>query len=199
MYDQLCGEILKKTPTSLVVDVQGVGFFLDASLRTTAKLAVGAEARILVHHRQTEDSVRLFGFVDEAERDLFRNLLKVNGVGPAHALALLSTSEPDELWTALRDGAERRLTASKGIGPKIAQRLIIELKDEAARRSPKGAAAQAGSHAPAEDPTEDDALGALVVLGYTEGAALKAVQAAKKKIGKAVPVEVLVREALNQK
>ena len=66
MYDQLCGEVLKKTPTSLVVDVQGIGFLLEASLRTTAALALGAEVRVLVHHRQSEDAVRLFGFVDES-------------------------------------------------------------------------------------------------------------------------------------
>jgi Holliday junction DNA helicase RuvA len=199
MYDQLLGEIVKKTPTSLVVDVRGIGFFLEASLRTTAALTVGTEARVLVHHRQSEDSVRLFAFVDETERELFRSLLKVNGVGPAHALALLSASAPEELWAALRDGSERRLTASKGIGPKIAQRLITELREEAARRAPRGAAADGAQPAAAPSPEDDDALGALVVLGYTEGAAAKAVQAARKKLGKQVPVEVLVKEALTQR
>lgn len=198
MYDQICGEILKKTPTSVVVDVHGVGFLLEASLRTTAALIPGTEARVLVHHRQSEDAVRLFGFADESERDLFRHLLKVAGVGPAHALALLSTMPPEDLWTALRDGNEKRLTSSKGIGPKIAQRLITELKDDAARKVLKGfvpgASAPAGS-----DPGDDDAIGALVVLGYTEGAAQKAVEAAKRKLGKDVAVEVLVREALNQR
>jgi holliday junction DNA helicase RuvA len=199
MYDQICGEILRKAPTALVVDVQGVGYLVEASLRTTGAIALGATVRMLVHHRQSEDSVRLFGFVDEAERELFRSLLKVNGIGPAHALALLSTMAPDELWAAIRDGNERRLTSSKGIGPKIAQRLITELKDEAGRRGPKGAAAPSGMPAAPTDPTDDDALGALVVLGYTEGAAIKAVEAAKKRLGKTVPVEQLVREALNQR
>jgi Holliday junction DNA helicase RuvA len=199
MYDQLTGEIVRKTPTSAVIEVQGVGFLVEASLRTTGAMAVGAEMRVFVHHRQTEDSQRLFGFVEEGEREIFRSLLKITGVGPAHALALLSTSSPDELWAAIRDGAEKRLTASKGIGPKIAQRLITELKDEAARRAPKGAASPAGTPQPHADPVDDDALGALVVLGYTEGAALKAVQAAKKKLGKGVAVDALVREALNQR
>jgi Holliday junction DNA helicase RuvA len=199
MYDQLEGEILKKTPASLVIDVQGVGFFLECSLRTTAATVVGAELRIFVHHRQTEDAQRLFGFIDDAERDLFRSLLKVNGVGPAHALALLSASAPDELWTAIRDGNERRLTASKGIGPKIAQRLIIELKDEAARRVPGGKIAAAGAPAPARDATEDDAIGALVTLGYSDGAALKAVQAARKRFEKPPAVEELVRQALKER
>jgi Holliday junction DNA helicase RuvA len=198
VYDQLFGEVVKKTPTSFVLDVRGVGFFLEASLRSTAALPGGVETRVYVHHRQSEDSVRLFGFVDEAEREIFRALLKVNGVGPAHALALLSTLSPDELWTALRDGSERVLTASKGIGAKIAQRLITELRDEASRRAPR---ATAGSDAPPSppDPADDDAIGALVVLGYTEPAAAKAVQAAKKKLAKPVPVEELVRAALNQR
>jgi Holliday junction DNA helicase RuvA len=197
MYDQLIGEIVRKAPTSVVVDVRGIGFFLEASLRTTAKLTVGAEATILVHHRQSEDSVRLFGFADEAERELFRRLLKVNGVGPAHALALLSASAPEDLWAALRDGNERHLTASKGIGPKIAQRLIVELRDEAARRSPAGRPVVAGAQPLGS--TEDDAIGALVVLGYTEAGALKAVQAAKKKLPQDVPVDELVRQALKER
>jgi Holliday junction DNA helicase RuvA len=195
MYDQICGEVLRKTPTSLVVETHGVGYLLEASLRTTAAVAVGANIRILVHHRPSEDAVRLFGFVDEAERDLFRSLLKVNGVGPAHALALLSAAEPDELWAALRDGVERRLTASKGIGSKIAQRLITELRDEAARRAVKGAV----DAAPVREATDDDAIGALVVLGYSEGAAAKAVSAARRKLDKSADVDLLVRTALAEK
>lgn len=197
MYDQLVGEILRKGPTSVVVDVRGIGFFLEASLRTTARLPVGAEATILVHHRQTEDSVRLFGFADEPERELFRRLLKVSGVGPAHALALLSAASPEDLWAALRDGNERRLTSSKGIGPKIAQRLITELRDEAGRRSPAGRPVLPGPLALGS--TEDDAVGALVVLGYTEPGALKAVQAAKKRLGDDAAVDALVREALKER
>jgi Holliday junction DNA helicase RuvA len=197
MYDQLQGEIVRKGPTFVVVDVQGIGFLLEASLRTTAKLVAGQEATVLVHHRQTEDSVRLFGFAEESERELFRRLLKVNGVGPAHALALLSAWAPDELWASIRDANERRLTASKGIGPKIAQRLITELKDEAARRSPPGRPAAAGPLP--LDSTEDDAVGALVVLGYGEPAALKAVQAAKRRLTPDVAVDVLVREALKER
>jgi holliday junction DNA helicase RuvA len=199
MYDQLCGDILKKTPASLVIEVQGVGFFLEASLRTTGALAAGATARVLVHHRQSEDSVRLFGFIDDAERDLFRSLLKISGVGPAHALALLSASAPEELWVAIRDGNERRLTASKGIGPKIAQRLITELKDEAARRAPGGKAAAAGGPTPTRDATEEDAAGALVTLGYTDAGAMKAVQAARKKFEKPPAVDELVRQALKER
>src|SRR6478735_6576018 len=169
MYDQLCGEVLKKTPTSLVVDVGGIGFLLEASLRTTGALSLGAEVRVLVHHRQSEDSVRLFGFVDETERELFRSLLKISGVGPAHALALLSSAAPDEIWAAIRDGNERRLTSSKGIGPKIAQRLITELREEATRRVPGGKGAVSGAAAAARDATEDDAIAALIVLGYNDG------------------------------
>jgi holliday junction DNA helicase RuvA len=199
MYDQLCGEVLKKTPTSLVVDVGGIGFLLEASLRTTGALSLGAEVRVLVHHRQSEDSVRLFGFVDETERELFRSLLKISGVGPAHALALLSSSAPDEIWAAIRDGNERRLTSSKGIGPKIAQRLITELRDEATRRAPGGKGAVPGVAPAARDATEDDAVSALVVLGYTDGGALKAVQAARKKLDTSAPVDELVRLALKEK
>ena len=198
MYEHLRGRVVKKLPTSIVVDVGGVGWFVETSLRTSGALALGKDATVLVHHRQSEDSVRLFGFATEEERDLFRRLLKTSGVGPAHALALCSAFAPEQVWRSLALGEEKRLTASKGIGPKIALRLITELRDEAVRRGygelggpAEDADPRGGSHAVADDATD-----ALLVLGYSEAAALKAVAAARKKVGAAAPVEDVVREAL---
>jgi holliday junction DNA helicase RuvA len=198
MYEHLRGRVVKKHPTSVVVEVAGVGWFVETSLRTSGALKLGAEATLLVHHRQTEDSVRLFGFAAEEERDLFRRLLRISGVGPAHALALCSGSAPEQVWGAIASADERRLSSSKGIGPKIAQRLITELRDEAARRGygKDGVASAADAAAGHADAGGDDAIEALMILGYTEGAAAKATAAARKKLGPAAVVEDVIKEAL---
>lgn len=198
MYDFLRGRVARKLPTAIVLDVGGVGWFVETSLRTSGAVRLGADATLWVHHRQTEDSVRLFGFHDEEERDLFRRLLKTTGVGPAHALALCSAFAPDQIWDAIAGADERRLSSPKGIGPKLAQRLISELKDEAVRRVGVGGRTPAGGAAGAATSAlpADDAVDALTVLGYTEAAAQKAVQLARKRVGAAAPVEDVLREAL---
>ena len=151
MYDQLCGEILKKTPTSLVVDVQGVGLLSRGEppddggppRRLGGRRSSSTTARPRTRSASSASSTR-------PSASSSAGLLKVNGVGPAHALALLSASAPGRaLGGDLRDGNERRLTASKGIGQKIAQRLITELKDEAARRVPRAARVAAAGLPPA--------------------------------------------------
>ncbi|HYC77679.1 MAG TPA: Holliday junction branch migration protein RuvA [Planctomycetota bacterium] len=193
MYDYLRGVVKKKLPTAVVVETAGVGWFVETSLRTSGRLPLGSEATVLTHHRPGEDATRLFGFVDEEERELFRRLLKVAGVGPAHALALLSTYSPAETWRALAAGDERALTRPKGLGQKLAQRLITELRDDAARRAPAETpgAADVDLGAPL-----DDAAVALTVLGYAEAAARKAAFAARKKLGAAASTDALVIEAL---
>src|SRR5690349_733489 len=120
MYEHLRGRVVKKHPTSVVLEVGGVGWFVETSLKTSGALRLGADATVLVHHRPSEDAVRLFGFAVEEERDLFRRLLRVAGVGPSHALALCSAFAPEQVWGAIASADEKRLSSSKGIGPKIA-------------------------------------------------------------------------------
>jgi Holliday junction DNA helicase RuvA len=197
VYEHLRGRLVSRTPASLVVEAAGVGWFVETSTRTSAKFRLGDDVLVLVHHRQTEDAQRLFGFADADERDLFRRLLRISGIGPSHALNLLSAFEPADFWGIVRDGAEKRLSTSKGIGPKIAQRVLTELRDEAGRRSFRAPAEKTGvdTALPAFG-IESDAVAALTVLGYGEPAAVKAVVAAMKKLGSDASVDAVVREAL---
>ncbi len=195
MYDYFRGRVARKTPTSVILDVGGVGYLLETSVRTSSSMRQGAEATVLVQMRQSEadDKPRLFGFADDTERDLFRNLLKIAGVGPSHALALLSAFDPDQIWAALRDGDQKKLMSSKGIGPKIAQRLVVELKDEAQKRAGAGRDTQGTGDGASG---ADDVVEALVVLGYSDVAALKAAQGARKRLGADAPIDALIRESL---
>ncbi|MAG34304.1 MAG: Holliday junction branch migration protein RuvA [Deltaproteobacteria bacterium] len=194
MYDFLAGRLVAKTPTEVVVDVHGVGWRADVSLRTSERLPrTGADIRLLVHLKTSEDRMRLFGFVDGAERELFVHLQSVAGIGPSHGLALLSAAEPEEVWRRIRDEDSKTLARTKGIGPKIAQRICVELKDRARRHVGTAAAT------PATGPTSaivDDAISALLVLGYTETQARKAAEKAAAAQPTNTPLETLVREAL---
>jgi Holliday junction DNA helicase RuvA len=193
MYEYLHGKLATKSLTEAVVDVGGVGFKLEISLRTSERLpAPGSTLTMLVHHRPQEDRVRLFGFVDGEERELFREVQSVAGIGPATALALLAGHEPHEIWQLLRDGDWKALARTRGIGPKIAQRACTELKDRAARHAVGRAGADAGPDAS----RFADAVSALLVLGYSEDQSRKAVEAAARAIGTDEPLEALVREAL---
>lgn len=193
MYEYLCGRLTSKTLSEAVIDVQGVGFLTEISLRTAERLpSLGSSVQVYVHFRPMEDRARLFGFIDQEERTLFREVQTVAGIGPSIALALLAGHEPNELWRLLRDGEWKALSKTKGIGPKIAQRACAELKEKA-RRHALGAGAAAGSPQPTRT---TDAIEALLVLGYTDQQAEKAILLASKALPEDAPVEALVREAL---
>jgi Holliday junction DNA helicase RuvA len=194
MYDYLRGELASKSPTSSVIDVGGVGYVVETSLRTSQRLPSDkATVRVLVHHRIQDDRARLFGFADEAERALFRRLIAVAGIGPGHALALLSGAEPEAIWGHIGAGEWKLLAQTKGIGPKIAQRACNELGEEAKRQ-----VLITGPAPVAEAVAREDAIAALVVLGYSEAQAAKAVSSAAQRTGVDAPLDRLVREALAQ-
>ena len=196
MYEFLRGSLSAKSPTRVVLDVAGVGFALEVSLQTSDRLpACGESVRLLVHQKIQDDRIRLFGFLGEEERSLFRLLLSVAGIGPAHALALLSARSPQAVWQLIRAGDAAALARTKGIGPKIAQRVCTELSDKAVRALepvvPAGAPA-----ADRVEPLLEDAVSALLVLGYSEAQARKAVEVACRRAGAPALVENVVREAL---
>lgn len=194
MYEHLEGELVRKTPTEAVVAAGGVGYRLELSLTASEKLpAPGQRVRLLVHHKVQDDRFRLFGFLDEEERSLFLDLLGVAGVGPGHALALLSGSTPGEIWQAIAGGDHAMLSRVKGIGTRIAQRVCTELADKASRRIPTAAAG------PAQGPMRDDAVAALLVLGYNESQAARAVDAALEDLGRGAELQSLIRRALREK
>jgi Holliday junction DNA helicase RuvA len=179
MIGRLRGLLAWKQPPYLMIDAQGVGYELEASLTTFQTLPeVGAEVTLLTHLAVREDAHTLYGFASPAERSLFRNLIRVTGIGPRLALLILSGMSVEMFGRCVREGDSASLTRLPGIGKKTAERLIIELRDRIGELGldptavvlPGGRAA-----APAINPV-DDAISALVALGYKLPEASRMVQ-----------------------
>ena len=204
MIDRLTGTILARGATDVVLDVNGVGYRLEISLGTSEALSerpLGARATLLAHLHlvvNNEPSIRLFGFANEDERRLFKLLLPIKGVGPQTALRLLSSGRTtDEVARAIASGDPKRIKA-KGVGPKIAERVAIELKDKVGVLVTAAVATPSGHHlrpAAAEAATEEAFL-ALKGLEFDEEDARKLVSRARQKLGPQASAEDLVREGL---
>lgn len=192
MYEYLEGRLISKGPGRLVLDVHGVGYDLYVPL---ASVFPGREPlRVFVHQVVREDEHRLYGFPDLGTRDLFRLLLTVRGIGPAAALGLLSGLPAAELVAAIRDGDLRKLTSVKGIGKKTAEQLLLDLRERIlsfSQASPGGAVARTGG-----DQRVEDAVAALLGIGFSEKEARKSIDRAVAEVGGA-DVELLVRTALS--
>jgi holliday junction DNA helicase RuvA len=174
MIGSLRGRIASKTPPQLTVEVGGLGYELEAPLSTFFHLpAVGEEVRLLTHLVVREDAHVLYAFGTEDERRLFRSLIKVSGVGPKIALALLSGISVTAFAACVQRGDGAALTRVPGVGRKTAERLIVEMRDRlAAPELPAAAAAAPGTSA------ESEAYGALVALGYRPAEATRLLKAA---------------------
>lgn len=179
MIGRLRGTLLDKQPPWLVVDVAGVGYELEASMNTLVALpGVGEPVTLYTHLSVREDAHLLYGFAREQERALFRALIKVNGVGPKLALAILSGMDEDAFIRCVMDDDVKSLTRLPGVGKKTAERLIIEMRDRFPHWQPQGDALDglAGgvptTSAPGKDPLAD-AEAALVTLGYKPTEAAK--------------------------
>lgn len=195
MIGRLSGRLLEKSPPLLLIDVQGVGYELEASSNTFAALpAVGESVTLRTHLLVREDAQQLFGFMNPAERTLFRELLRVSGVGAKLALAILSGLPVDELVACVRDGRPEPLTAVSGVGRRTAERVIVDLRDRLT--DPAYPAAAGGATAPAGADPRGDALRGLEALGYTSAEARRAVQALASDGGE--DSETLLRAALRQ-
>lgn len=181
-----------------VIDVQGVGYLVFASSRTLSNLgAIGDEVVLHTEMLVSEDSMRLIGFTSAAERDWFRLLTSVQGVGSRVALGILSALSGDELHSAIAAGDNRMISRAQGVGPKLAQRIVNELKDKAggvilsATGAVPAGVPQAGSLA-------SDAASALLNLGFRPAEAMAAVAAAESELGSTATLDALVRSALKK-
>ncbi len=196
MIARLSGILDSASEESLIVDVGGVGYLVFCSMRTREAMpAPGEPMRLHVETHVREDHIHLYGFATAAEREWFRLLTTVQGVGARVALAILSALSPERLSDALIGGDKSMLTQAPGVGPKLAGRIVAELKDKigAVDGPPAGLAAAP----PAERPAAlDDAVSALVNLGYRRGAAFGAVAQAAHDLGPAAGVETLIRAGL---
>ena len=169
MYYHIEGTVAELEPYIAVIDCGGVGYLLNVSLNTLSHLKVGERAKLFVSESIREDSFELYGFYGKSEKRCFEMLISVSGVGPKAALSILSSSTPEALAMAVINGDERALTVAQGIGKKIAQRVILELKDKIAKENaavglPVSPASGAGSGQ--ESGKLADAAAALSVLGY---------------------------------
>lgn len=192
MIGRLRGVLMKKEPPALLVDVGGVGYELEAPMTTFYDLpATGENVTLYTHLVVREDAHLLFGFARESQRRLFRGLLKVNGVGPRVALAVLSGLSDHEFVRAIQQEDIERLTRVPGIGRKTAERLIVEMRDKLAGEVPTEAPQTATAGAP-DDPI-GEAVNALIALGYRPNEASRMVRAVSAQ---GLATEEIIRQAL---
>ena len=196
MYNHIKGTLISKDPTAAVIDAGGVGYHLLISLSTFAALPEpGNQAKLLAHLHVKEDVLQLYGFASDKERQVFRILISVSGIGPKLALTVLSHLAPADLERAVATQDMTMLTAISGIGKKTAERLLIELKGRIAEAVVDGLPSLKGAAGAAADPAVD----ALLSLGLTAPEAKGAVDKARAKLGAGAPLEQVVREALKNK
>jgi Holliday junction DNA helicase RuvA len=188
----LRGRLLSKSPNRAIVECGGVGYDITISIATFTSLPPeGAEARLHIYTHVREDQIALFGFAEPAEKRLFEKLLTITGIGPKLAITVLSGIDAARLVTAIRASDHATLTRIPGIGKKTAERVVLELKDKLDDM------AVAPSAASSIGPAGDDALSALVNLGYARPVAQRAIEAAiAKQPGAAQDFEVLFRAAM---
>lgn len=178
MIAHLRGKLIEKEPGRAIVEAGGVGYDVAITVPTfTALPSVGAEASLHVHTQVSEDQIALFGFMDREEKRLFERLITVSGVGPRLAIKMLSGISPERTVQAIRGQDHAQLTKIPGVGKKLAERLVVELKDKLDDFAV--APAQAGSVVAGA--AVDDVLSALVNLGYQRPAAEKAIEQAVAK------------------
>lgn len=199
MIGRLRGTLIEKQPPYLLVDVQGVGYEVQAPMTTFYRLpAIGEDVVLHTHLSITENLHQLFGFAEQRDRSLFRTLIKVNGVGPKLAIAILSGMEADDIARCVRDDNVTALTKVPGIGKKTAERLVIELRDRLKHWDTPQHDLQAPGGAMASPDVDDvfaEAESALIALGYKPADAAKMVSLAAQQKPSATSEE-LIRLAL---
>lgn len=190
MIDYIRGAVTQINPAFIVVETGGVGYFINISVNTFSKLEKKNDCRILIHEVIREDAHLLFGFADDEEREIFRHLISVSGVGAGTARMVLSSLSPAEILHAITGSDVNILKGVKGIGLKTAQRIIVDLKDKL------GKSAATGEIFGLSDNTKrEEALSALVMLGFAKSAVSKVLEKIVKE-DKNLTVEDLIRKAL---
>ena len=197
MIGKLTGTVDSLTDDALILDVHGVGYLVQCPASTLSRLALGAQASLMIEMKVSDDAIKLYGFGSAEEREWFRLLQTVQNVGGKVALAVLSTLSPRDLQRALALGDKAMIGRAPGVGPKLALRIATELKDKAPSmmlRSEDDGTIAAMAHAPRGP--EGDAVSALVHLGYSDIRAAEAVARAAQQLGANTETGALIREAL---
>ena len=195
MIYSIRGTVVHPPPPQIVVECGGVGYQCSTTNQTIAKLPKEQKQVLIYTYLQVrEDAVNLFGFYDLNELSCFKMLISVSGVGPKAALAILSDCTPEKFALCVASGDYKTLTRSQGIGPKIAQRIVLELKDKISNEQLTQAVSEGPVSIDLDASNVSEAIGALVVLGYSQSEAAAAVA----KLDGSLPVEELIKGALKK-
>jgi Holliday junction DNA helicase RuvA len=193
MYDYIQGKVVSRHPTHIVIETGGIGYMLNITLHSYDQIKEGAELKIFTWLQVREEVQQLWGFLDVAEREIFLHLISVSGIGPNTARLILSGMTPDECKQAILSENELAFRQVKGVGPKTAKRVLIELKDKVLKSGGEQLVIKAGG---SKNQAMAEALSALVTLGFLKSQAEKALNQIARDEGRDLPTEALVRMAL---
>ena len=195
MIGKLTGLVDSVGEDHALIDVGGVGYIVQCPSSTLSRLAAGAQVSLMIETRLTDETIRLYGFSTAEEREWFRLLQTVQSVGARVALSVLSALGPRDLERAVALSDKTMIGRAQGVGPKLATRIVTELKDKAPSMMLRG---HAGEAAPVTAPRgpEADAVAALLKLGYSQGVAAESVARAARDLGEGASLDALIREAL---
>jgi len=198
MIARINGILIHKSVQSLVIDTHGVGYRVTVPLSTYYELPEAGQSVILhIHTQVKEDAISLFGFLTPEERDIFETIISVSGIGPKLAVNILSGISAADLVTAILQGDLKRLVGIPGVGKKMAERLVLELKDKMVKMQPMQAAPSAPAGARKMEALKEDALSALVNLGYKNAAAKEAIEKIMQdETTEAATLDVILKGAL---
>src|SRR5690554_1544621 len=192
MYDYIRGKLVVKAPTHVVIETNGIGYHIAISLNTYELIKSEELCKLYISFQVKEDSHTFFGFYEESERRLFGHLLSVSGIGANTARMILSSITPSEIQNAIVQGNVALIQRIKGIGPKSAQRMILELQDKLKKEGPDTLISM-----PKDKTVLDESLSALVMLGFVKAKAEKVVHAIYQG-DPTISVENLIKQALNK-
>lgn len=191
MYDYISGRLMFKSPSYVVIDAGGVGYHINISVNTYSGINEDEKCKLLVWLHVKEDAQTLYGFATDGERRLFLHLISISGIGPNTARMMLSSITPAEIQAAIVSGNVSLIQRIKGIGPKSAQRIILELQDKLRKEGPDTLTV-----VPVNVTAKDEALSALVMLGFARNVAEKVLDQEVKKNNSELTVEELIKIAL---
>lgn len=187
------GELIHKEANLAVIEAGGVGYACRTTLTTLSQIGnIGDDVKLLTYMNVREDAVELFGFLTERELECFKMLISVSGTGPKTALAILSDTTPERFALAVASGDVKAFTRTKGVGPKLAQRIVLELKDKVTKEQLTASVTETPFVPAAAGSSASEAISALVVLGYSQSDAAVVVS----KLDQSLPSAELIRLAL---
>lgn len=194
MYDYIKGEIVELSPAELVLECGGIGYYIMISLQTYESLKGNSEAKVYIYHHLREDDEQFYGFATKNERELFKLLISVSGIGVGSARMMLSSLTDEEIRNAIIGEDVRKIKSVKGIGLKTAQRLIVDLKDKIVKG---GGVENISIETPGSNKVAEEATTALLNLGFTKANIMKIIPEILKADAHA-SIETIIKEALKR-